>query len=59
MIKFLIQLIMFGCTIFTIIHFTQKFKAKKQRKQNRGKKFSEMHGDEFSNYMDYLTEDFK
>ena len=50
---------MFGCTIFTTIHFIKKFKTKKQIKQNRAKKFSEMHGDEFSDYMDYLTEDFK
>lgn len=59
MIRFLIRLIMFGCTIFTTIHFIKKFKTKKQIKQNRAKKFSEMHGDEFSDYMDYLTEDFK
>lgn len=59
MIKFLIQLIMFGCTIFTVVHFTKKFRTKKQIIKHRAKKFSDMHGNEFSDYMDYLIEDFK
>lgn len=57
MIRFLIELIMFGCTIFTIIHFIQKFKQKKQAKYKKTPKLSELKGKEFSKYIDDLTKD--
>lgn len=60
--KMLIMLLMFGCTIFTIKHLAQKYKIKKQEKQEKEStaiKFSDMHGKQFANYMDYLIEDFK
>lgn len=48
---------MFGCTIFTIIHFIQKFRQKKQNKYKKTPKLSELKGKEFSKYIDDLTKD--
>ncbi len=57
MIRFLIELIMFGCTIFTIIHFIQKISYKKKTKYKKTPKLSELKGKEFKKYVDDLTKD--
>lgn len=57
MFRIIIELIMFGCTIFTIIHFIQKFKANKKKKYNKTPKLSELHGKDFTKYIDDLTKD--
>ena len=62
MIRFLIELVMFGCTIFTIVHIIKKFKAKKLKKQTRYEKtpkLSDLHGKKFSDYIDYLKNGLK
>lgn len=57
MIRIIIELIMFGCTVFTIIHIIKKIKARKQKQNKKTPKLSELKGKEFSNYMDDLTKD--
>jgi len=57
MIRIVIELIMFGCTVFTIIHIIQIFKAKKQKKYKRTPKLSELKGKDFTKYIDDLTKD--
>lgn len=54
MIRFLIQLIMFGCTIFTIIHFIKKARYKKQQKYKNDTvpKLSELKGKAFSDQIE-------
>jgi len=54
MIRFLIELIMFGCTIFTIIHFIKKAKYKKQQKHKNKKvpKLSDLKGKDFSDQIE-------
>jgi len=59
MFRILIELIMFGCTIFTIVHIVKKFKAKKQKKYEVTPKLSDLHGKKFSDYIDYLKEGLK
>lgn len=57
MIRILIELIMFGCTIFTIIHIIKTLKSKKKTKRNKTPKLSELNGKEFTKYIDDLTKD--
>lgn len=57
MFRIIIELIMFGCTIFTIIHVIQKIEDKKQDKYKRTPKLSELKGKEFTKYIDDLTKD--
>lgn len=57
MIRFLIELIMFGCTIFTIIQVIPKIKEHKKKKDNKTPKLSELHGKDFTKYIDDLTKD--
>lgn len=61
MIKFLIILLMFGCTAFiTILIFKYSIKSKKNKKKqgtNKIPKLSSLKGKEFSKYIDDLTKD--
>ena len=57
MIRIIVELIMFGCTIFTIIHIIQKIRVKKQSKNKKTPKLSELKGKEFTKYIDDLTKD--
>lgn len=57
MIRIIIELIMFGCTIFTIIHFIQKIKQNKRKKYNKTPKLSELKGKDFAKYIDDITKD--
>lgn len=57
MIRILIELIMFSCTIFTIIHIIKTLKSKKKTKRNKTPKLSELKGKEFTKYIDDLTKD--
>lgn len=57
MIRNLIELIMFGCTIFTIIQVIQKIKELKKKKDNKTPKLSDLHGKDFTKYIDDLTKD--
>lgn len=54
MIRIIIELIMFGCTVFTIIHFIKQAKYKKQQKSKFKKvpKLSELKGKDFSDQID-------
>lgn len=57
MIRIIIELIMFGCTIFTIIHIIQKIKENKKKKYKKTPKLSELKGKDFTKYIDDLTKD--
>ena len=61
MIRIIIELIMFGCTIFTIIHFIKQAKYKKQLKEKYKEvpKLSDLKGKEFDDYIEYLRKDLK
>jgi len=54
MIRFLIELIMFGCTIFTIIHVIKTLQQKKLKKKMKTPRLSDLKGKEFSKYIDDL-----
>lgn len=60
--KILLILLMFGCEslgILAIINTMRlnKLKRKSKKKLYRTPKLSELHGKEFSDYIDYLTRD--
>ena len=60
--KILLILLMFGCAslgILAIINTIRlnKLKRKSKKKLYRTPKLSELHGKEFSDYIDYLTRD--
>ncbi len=60
--KILLILLMFGCAslgILAIINTMRlnKLKRKSKKKLYRTPKLSELHGKEFSDYIDYLTRD--
>ena len=54
MIRIIIELIMFGCTVFTIIHFIKQAKYRKQQKAKSKKvpKLSELKGKKFSDQIE-------
>lgn len=57
MIRFLIELIMFGCTVFTIIHVLKTLQQKKHKKKMKTPKLSDLKGKDFSKYIDDLKKD--
>lgn len=56
MFRFLIELLMFGCTIYTIIHFAKIIIAKK-KKSKKTPKLSDLKGQNFTKFIDDLTKD--
>lgn len=60
--KFLLILLLFGCITLTILKIVNTICFNKSRKNIKKKtyripKLSELHGKEFSDYIDYLTRD--
>ena len=61
MIRIIIELIMFGCTVFTIMQIIKQVKYKKQQKSKLQKvpKLSDLKGEKFGDYIEDLRKDLK
>ena len=57
MIKILIMLVVFGCTVLNIKSRFNKKKKKKRNKVYKTPKLSSLKGKDFSNYIDNITKD--
>lgn len=57
MIKILIVLVVFGCTVLNIMSRFNKKKKSKKNKVYKTPKLSSLKGKEFSNYIDNITKD--
>ena len=57
MIRFLIELSMFGSSVFTIIHIIKTIKLKNQKKNRKTPKLSELKEKDFGGYIDDLTKE--
>ena len=56
--KILIILLMFGCIALSILAIINTIRLKKLQKKSKTKFYrTELHGKDFSNYIDYLTRD--
>lgn len=57
MIKILIMLVVFGCTVLNIMSRFNKKQKSKKNKVYKTPKLSSLKGKEFSNYIDNITKD--